>query len=495
MTDASPLLRVSGLCRSYPGVRALHEVDLDACEGEVLALLGENGAGKSTLLKIVSGAETSDAGTVELRGSPLPRSPAEVTRAGVVTIYQELSLVPQLSVRQNLFLGREPVRRFGFVDRDEERRRAELVLERLGLDVDLDTPVRELEVARQQLVEIARALLADAALLIMDEPTAALTPREVERLFVILRELRADGLGIVFVSHRLDEIDAIADRIVVLRDGESVGCWSADALSRDELIEAMVGRPLDQEHPKQAAELGEIVLEVEGLCGGPVRDVSFQVRAGEIVGLAGLVGAGRTEVARLVFGADRATAGTVRVDGEVLNATGPRDAIGAGVALLTEDRKAQGLVLALSSRENFALGNLDRWSRGGLIDGARERSVFAGHVERLGIRVSGPEQPAGTLSGGNQQKLLVARWLERDCRVLLFDEPTRGIDVGARHEIYLLLNELASRGKAIVMISSELPEVLGMSDRILVMNEGRLRGEVDDVASATQESLLALAVS
>jgi len=371
------------------------------------------------------------------------------------------------------------------------------VLARLGLEVDPETRVSELQLARQQLVEIARALLVEARLLIMDEPTAALAPREVERLFGVLRELRAEGLGVVFVSHRLDEVLEIADRIEVLRDGRSLGTRPAAALERNELIELMVGRPLDQEYPQRRGEaaFGEVVLDVEGLSGGPVRDVSFEVRAGEVLGIAGLAGAGRTELARLVFGADPASAGSIRVDGRPLRVTGPQGAIEGGVALLTEDRKHQGLVLGLSARDNFALANLGRWSRRGWLDRRAEAAAFERHVQRLDIRLADHEQPAGTLSGGNQQKLLIARWLEHDARVLIFDEPTRGIDVGARHEIYLLLHELCARGKAIVMISSELPEVLGMSDRVLVMHGGRVVGAVAEPRSASQEEVLALAVS
>jgi ABC-type sugar transport system ATPase subunit len=494
MSAAAPRLRVRGLTKAWPGVLALKSVDLEVHAGEVLAVVGENGAGKSTLLKVVSGAARADRGSVELDGRALEGTPAQVARRGVATIYQELSLVPALSVRENLFLGRERSRR-GFVDVRRERRLAAEVLARLGGRVDPERRVGRLEVARQQLVEIARALLADARLLILDEPTAALTPAEVDRLMAVLDELRSDGLGVVFVSHRLDEVFRLADRIAVLRDGACLGAWPKRELDRRRLIELMVGRSLEKEYPKRRVERGEVVLAVEGLSGGCVREVSFEVRAGEVLGIAGLVGAGRTELARLIFGADRSSAGEVRVDGRPLRARQPGDAIDGGVALLTEDRKGQGLVLGLSARDNFALANLPRWSRRGWLDLDAEAAAFSRHVERLGIRLSGPDQRAGTLSGGNQQKLLVARWLEHDARVLIFDEPTRGIDVGARHDVYELIGELAARGRAIVMISSELPEVLGMSDRILVMHDGRVTGQVDDPAAASQEDLLALAVA
>ncbi len=493
-TTPAPLLRVTDLRKSYPGVVALGGVDLDVRAGEVLALVGENGAGKSTLIRIVAGAQRADAGEVVLDGLDLRgRNPAAVAAAGVAVVYQEQSLVPQLSVRANLHLGRE--RHAGWLSTREETARAREALTRLGLgDLDVETPVAALDVAVRQLVEIARALLADARLLILDEPTAALTPREAEHLFAVVAELRARGLGIVFVSHRLDEVFRLADRIAVLRDGARVGVWPTGELDRARLIELMVGRPLEREFPRRAAAIGDVVLEARGVGGGPVRDVDLALRAGEVVGLAGLVGAGRTELARLLFGADRLVAGEIRLDGRPLRLRSPRDAIARGICLLTEDRKGQGLVLGLSARENFALANLDLWSRGGWLDRRAEAGAFDRFANSLRLKVSGPAQLAGELSGGNQQKLLVARWLVRDARVIIVDEPTRGIDVGAKHEIYLLLNDLAARGKAILMISSELPEVLGMSDRVLVMHEGRLAGEIANPADATQADVMALAL-
>lgn len=488
------MLQLRGIVKSFPGVLALRGADLELRAGEIHALVGENGAGKSTLIKVLTGAHRPDAGEIEIDGARCEiTDPQEARRRGIAAIYQEFTLVPALTVRENLSLGREPARG-GWVDLAAERRAAEAIFARLGVAIDPEARAGELPVAQQQLVEAAKALQAETRLLIMDEPTASLTPREVERLFAILRELRARGQAILFISHRLDEVLAIADRVTVMRDGATLGTWPAAELTREALITRMVGRALDQEFPKVRAPIGEVLLSARNLRGGRVRGVSFDLRRGEVVGLAGLVGAGRTDLARLVFGADPLEGGTLRIDGRPVLVRSPRDAIRHGICLLTEDRKAQGLILKLGARDNFALPNLDHWSRRGWLHPGPEARSFLRFVESLRIRVAGPMQRAEHLSGGNQQKLLVARWLERDARVVIFDEPTRGIDVGAKYEMYLLMNELAARGKAILMISSELPEILGMSDRVLVMREGRVTGQVEDAATATQERLLALAV-
>jgi ABC-type sugar transport system ATPase subunit len=484
-----------GIEKFFPGVRALAGVDLELRGGEVLALLGENGAGKSTLIKVLAGAYLPDAGSIHISGRAVSiRSPIEAVRAGVAVIYQDFNLVPSLSAAENIFLGRERAHA-GFIRQRQERRQALELFERLGVAVDPSSPCRELTVAQQQTVAIAKALSLDARILVMDEPSATLTPQEVSRLFAIIRELKSQGIGIIYVSHRLDEIYAIADRVLVLRDGQLVGSRPLGSVNRDALIEMMVGRKLDEEFPKQRAPIGSPRLVVKNLYRGHrVRDVSFEIRRGEVLGLTGLVGAGRTETARLLFGADRLEAGTITLDGKRLKVRGPRDAIRRGIVLLTEDRKMQGLVLPHSVRENFGLPNMSRLARRGFVRQRLEREAFARYVDSLRIKIAYQDQPAKDLSGGNQQKVVLAKWLERNCEVILFDEPTRGIDVGAKYEIYLLINKLAAAGKAILLISSELPEVLGMSDRILVMHEGRLTGEITDVEHATQEQILKLAV-
>ena len=489
------LLEMRGIRKSFPGVKALRGVSLLLGEGEVLALLGENGAGKSTLIKVLAGAHRADEGSILIDGRDVEfHLPHDARDAGVGVIYQEFNLVPGLTAADNIFLGQE-MTRGGFVAEKEQNAAAAKLFQRLQVEVDPAALCRDLTVAQQQIVEIAKALAFDARIIVMDEPSATLTPQEVERLFGVVRELRAQGIGVIYISHRLDEIFEIADRVTVLRDGEGVGTNPIGELTRESMIEMMVGRKLENEFPKERHVAGEARLVVKGLRRAPrVKDVSLTVRSGEIVSLTGLVGAGRTEAARLIFGADGREAGTIALDGRELAIRSPRDAIAAGICLLTEDRKAQGLVLGQSVQANFGLPNLESFASGGLVDQRRESDRFAGFVESLKIRIANHEQAAQTLSGGNQQKVVLAKWLEKNAEVIIFDEPTRGIDVGAKYEIYLLMNRLASEGKAILMISSELPEVLGMSDRILVMHNGGIAGEITDVENATQEEIMHLAV-
>ena len=495
-SDSKFLLQMRGIDKSFPGVHALKDVSLTLHRGEVLALVGENGAGKSTLIKVLGGAHLPDDGEILLDGQHVHiATPTAARQAGVSIIYQEFNLVPDLTVRENIFLGQEPTKA-GFVRMSDERRDVVALFEKIGLKIDSEARCRDLTVAQQQKVEIAKALSVDARIIVMDEPTAALTTQEVDHLFAIIQDLQAHGIGIIYISHRLDEVFEVADRVMVLRDGEHVGTEEIGEVSRERLIEMMVGRPIESEFPKHTADAGAERLRVENLCRGEVvRNVSFTARAGEVLGFAGLAGGGRTETMRMVFGADAPDAGRIYLDGTETTIRNPRDAIRNGICLLTEDRKNQGLVLGHSVRENFGLPNLDRFLHWPFVDRWQERSEFAGFVESLKIKLTNQEQPAANLSGGNQQKVVLAKWLARHADIIIFDEPTRGIDVGAKYEIYLLMNKLAAEGKAIIMISSELPELLGMSDRVIVMHEGKIKGEIVDVANTRQEDILSMAIT
>ncbi|WP_308294810.1 sugar ABC transporter ATP-binding protein [Streptomyces sp. JJ66] len=492
----APLVRVEGVTKTFPGVVALDGVDFAVRAGEVHVLLGENGAGKSTLIRLLAGAHRPDAGRLLVDGSPVRVHGArDAARLGIATIHQELHLAPDLTVAENLFLGRPP-RRFGLVDRARMEADAADLLARVGLAVSPRARVRELGVARMQLVEIAKALSLRARVLVMDEPTAVLTGGETERLFALVRRLRAEGAGIVFITHKLEEVAALGDRVTVLRDGRAVAQVPAST-TREELVRLMVGRDITVRYPRERAPVradGPPLLRVDGLGrAGAFENVSFEVRGGEVVGLAGLVGAGRTEVARAVFGADAHDHGSVRVLGQPLPGRDVPAALAAGVGFVPEDRKAQGLLLDASVAENLGLVTLRRAARAGFVDRAGQRRAAAAMAARLGVRMAGLDQPARTLSGGNQQKVAIGKWLLAGSRLLILDEPTRGVDVGAKVEIYRLVNELTAAGHGVLMISSDLPEVLGMSDRVLVMCRGRLAGELSADA-ATQDAVMALAV-
>lgn len=492
--QATPLLEMRGISKSFPGVRALADVSLEVRAGEVHALVGENGAGKSTLMRILGGVHSRDGGEIRLRGKPVEiPSPLQARRLGISIIHQELNQVPGLSVAENIFLGREPRRAGGFVDFPAMYQRAARLLHDLGLDIDPRRRIGTLTVAEQQLVEIAKALSVEADLVIMDEPTAALTVQETERLFRFVRDLKSRGVGVVYITHRLEEIFAIADRVTVLRDGQHVGTYAVGALSMDELIRLMVGRRLTEKFPKEVTPHGAPVLEVRGLTvDGAFADVSFTVHAGEILGIAGLIGSGKTEVARAIFGAMPVDGGEILLDGRPVTLRSPAEAIAHGVGLVTEDRKRLGLILQMNVRRNITLPIVGRLGAGPFIRGREERALVAQAIRELDMAITSPEQLARNLSGGTQQKVVVAKWLQTHARVLLLAEPTRGIDVGAKVEMYRLMVALAQRGVAIVMISSEMAEILGMSDRILVMHEGRVTGQFRR-SEATQESILASA--
>jgi ribose transport system ATP-binding protein len=464
--------------KSFPGVRALDGVTLDLYAGEVHALVGENGAGKSTLMKILAGAQPADSGEILIDNKRvLIDSPRAAEELGIGMIYQEFNLVPALSAIDNIVLGNEPVRGL-FIDERESRDRAAKAFAELGIDVPVNVEASRLSVAQQQMVEIAKVLSRHARVIVMDEPSAALTDREIGRLFEIIKALKARQCGVVYISHRLEELPRIADRVTVLRDGAAIETRPIDQFPPEDIVRAMVGRRLESHFPHLPPVLPDapIMLSVHDLSSGPiVRDVSFQVRRGEIVGLAGLVGAGRTEIVRAIAGADLPEHGEVTVQGKTLRARGPSDAISAGIAFITEDRKAQGLVLGMTVRENVTLAHLKQFVNPELlIDRNKEEEAADRYIEELRIRTPSPEQLVRNLSGGNQQKVVLAKWLLGAARVFLFDEPTRGIDVGAKAEIYNLMVKLAQNGAAIVMVSSELPEVLGMSHRILVIRGGRI---------------------
>jgi ribose transport system ATP-binding protein len=485
-----------GIGKSFPGVRALHDVSLTLHAGEVLGLVGENGAGKSTLMRILAGAVRADTGSILVDGREAEiATPHDAEALGIGMIYQEFNLVPQLTAVDNIVLGNEPMRG-AFLDEGSARARAKQVIDELGMDLPLDRRTSLLPVAAQQMIEIAKVLSKKARVVVMDEPSAALTDREIDRLFAIVARLKQAGVGIIYISHRLEELPKIADRVTVLRDGGVVETRAIGDFPPNDIVRAMVGRPLDTHFPAlpPVASDASVVLDVANLRrGGIVNDVSFSVRAGEIVGLAGLIGAGRTEIVRAIAGADLADSGTIAIDGKPLRLRGPHDGIDAGVALITEDRKAQGLVLGMTVRENTTLAHLAQFvNRDLLIDRSRESSATVRMIDELHVRTPGPEATVRNLSGGNQQKVVLAKWLLGTARVLLFDEPTRGIDVGAKAEIYELMLKLLENGAAIVMVSSELPEVLGMSHRVLAIRGGRIVREFSR-AEATPDAVIAAA--
>jgi ribose transport system ATP-binding protein len=494
MSMSDTMLAMNGISKRFFGVQALDNVTFECRKGEVHALVGENGAGKSTLMKVLAGAHQPDAGEILLRGEPTRvTDPQHAQRLGISIIYQEFNLIPDLTVMENVFLGREPRSRFGVISTAEMRRRATELFARLSVKIDLNSPVHRLTVAQQQMVEIAKALSLNADVIVMDEPTAPLMGAEIEHLFKIIRDLRAQGVTVIFISHHLDEIFALADRITVLKDGRVVGSVDPGAIDKAGLVRMMVGRTLEEVEAAEHSPEHETVLRVAGLeRKGVISGISFSLERGEILGIAGLVGSGRTEVARAIFGADPRDAGDIYLHSIKVRMASPGEAVRRGIGFVTEDRKAEGLVLGLSVKHNISLPNLKRLQQLGFMQRRKERLVTGGIVTGLGVKSAGLDQHVRYLSGGNQQKVILGKWLLADPSVIIFDEPTRGVDVGAKAEIYRLMHQAAARGTGILMISSELPEILRMSDRILVMREGRIVGELSR-AEASEERIMLLA--
>ena len=487
------LLLMDKIEKRFPGVQALKDVTLSVQKGEVHALIGENGAGKSTLMKILSGAYRKDGGKIFFNGKEIDiQSTTAAAKLGISIIYQELNQMPNLSIAENIFIGREKKKHGIFLDMNATVKQAEQFVRSVGLSADVNTLCGELSIAERQMVEVAKALSVGASLIVMDEPTSSLTSRETKILMDLIRKLKQQGVAIVFISHKLDEIFEISDRITVLRDGLWAGTLDTKECTSDELIQLMVGRALTDIYPKVTVPIGDIVLDVEDLnAGKAVQNVSFRVRAGEILGFAGLVGAGRSETMRAVFGIDPIDSGKVTVEGKSLARHNPDAAIAAGIGFVPEDRKLQGLILGMTVRENTTLASMKQTLDHGLVSRKKEDEITQGYVEKLDVKTPGIEQKVVNLSGGNQQKVVIAKWLATNPKVLIVDEPTRGIDVGAKKEIYTLMGKLTAQGVAIIMVSSELPEILGMSDRIVVMHEGNVRGTLTR-GEASQEKIMEL---
>lgn len=489
-------LEMNGIHKRFHGVHALKGVHLDLRAGEIHALVGENGAGKSTLMKVLTGIHQADEGEITYLGSPyLVKNIGESQKLGISMIHQELNMMNHLTVAQNIFIGREPMAGKAFIKDGDMVKEAEKLFKLIGIKIDPRVMLGSLTVGKQQMVEIAKAISRECKILILDEPTAALTQSEIDELFKIMFDLKQKGIGMIYISHRMDEIKLISDRITVMRDGEYVGTVNTADVTKDEIINMMIGRVV-YEDPKTHSEVApdaDVVLEVKNLCSGKsIRNVSFKLRRGEILGFSGLMGAGRTEVARAIFGADPFDSGEIYVNGKKVDIRTPADAVKHGIGYLSEDRKRYGLMLMKSVAENTAIASMDRYIKMGIIDDGMLKDEAEVYNKKLRTKTPSMEQLLKNLSGGNQQKVIIARWLIQDCDILIFDEPTRGIDVGAKSEIYTLMNELSKQGKSIIMISSELVEILRMSDRIVVMCEGKKTGELD-ISEATQENIMQLA--
>ena len=489
------ILTMKGIDKSFPGVHALDHVDLEVRKGEVLALMGENGAGKSTLMKVLTGIYKKDEGTITYEGKEVEfENPRAAQAAGIVIVHQELNMMNHLTVAQNIFIGRE-IMKGGLIDDAKMNEEAKKLFDKLNIDIDPTEKMGNLTVGKQQMCEIAKAISHDAKVIIFDEPSAALTESEIEELFKIIRDLRDKGVGMVYISHRMDEIKVITDRVTVMRDGTYVGTIITKDSTKDDIINMMVGRVIYEDPKTQSSVPADapVVLKVEHLNAGKmVQDVSFELHKGEILGFSGLMGAGRTETARALFGADPKTSGDIYINGEKVTINSPQDAVKCGIGYLSEDRKRYGCVVQKTVAENTTMATMEQFMSGLFINEKKEKEVAEKYVEALATKTPNVEQLVVNLSGGNQQKVVIAKWLTRDCQILIFDEPTRGIDVGAKNEIYKLMNKLAAEGKSIIMISSEMTEILRMSDRVVVMCEGKKTGEID-IAEATQENIMNLA--
>lgn len=493
--DTDNVLELKNIRKTFSGVVALDNVNLTIKSGSFHALLGENGAGKSTLMKIISGLYTADSGTYLYKGKEISnRSPGQIIDMGISMIQQELSPIPEMTIAENIFLNREPTTKFGFVDRKKMVADAKKLLEMVGESYNPNSKMSSLAVAGMQMIEIVKAISRDASVVIMDEPTSSLTNSEIEALFTEIKKLKNEGVAIIYITHKLDEVFRMSDEITVMRDGQTISSGAISEYDMERIITEMVGREMTNAYPKLEADIGEVVFEAEKLNGKKFKDVSFSVRKGEIIGFSGLVGAGRTETIRAIFGLDALYSGKLILNGKEIKIANPADAIKAGIAFANEDRKLEGLVLCRSIRENISMISMEKICNSGLINRTKDNRLANEMVEKLHIKLSSIENSAGNLSGGNQQKVVLAKWLSRDMSLMILDEPTRGIDVGAKYEIYHLIGEMAQKGLAVIVISSEIQELLGTCDRIYVMREGRITGEFER-PDATQEGIMRCAVA
>ncbi|MBE5946673.1 MAG: sugar ABC transporter ATP-binding protein [Lachnospiraceae bacterium] len=487
-------IKMTGINKSFGSNQVLKDAGFELTDGEVHALMGENGAGKSTLMKILTGVYTRDAGTVLVDGEEVVyRSPQEAEKAGIVFIYQEINALFDLTVEENMFMGKEITKKFGVCDKKAMREKAKEVMDKVGVSIPVDAIMSDLSVGQQQMIEICKALMVDAKVIIMDEPTAALTESETEGLFKVINSLRKKGVSIVYISHRMEEIFALCDRITILRDGQYIDTKAIKDLTMDDVVQMMIGREIGERFPKRDSKIGAEVLKVEGLTSGKLfHDVSFSVNAGEVLGVAGLMGAGRTEIMQAIFGNLKKDSGKIYIDGEEVLIKNPRHAIEAGIGFVTEDRKTEGLLLEKSIAENIEIANLGKVSKKGVLKKEKQDEIVNQGIEEFRVKCFGPWHECNNLSGGNQQKVVLAKWVYTDPKILILDEPTRGVDIGAKKEIYDVINKMAAKGVAVIMVSSELPEVLGMSDRIMVIREGEVRGILDG-KDADQAKIMTLA--